>query len=227
MHTHHSHQQYAEWLSDNFIRYILRNSRKLSDDLLSAALVLLGLDNDKARNILESLYSPNPRGRPPYEPICMLRALLPVVLLKYKSIPKFASDLKASHRFAITAGFAPDNVPVAGTFYLFIDRLEDGEYQAPSFQTVKPNSLRKGKHLRNLATEMEYEITPVIALNKRSSSPKEPYGTADKVDKDGIPPLNTDSQDVVDEVLVQFSEPFLLVVFFPSSSPSEMKLFGD
>lgn len=41
--------------------------------------------------------------------------------------------------------------------------------------------------LGNYEYLMEYEITPVIALNNRSSSPPEPSGTADEVNEDGIP----------------------------------------
>jgi len=54
-----NHQQYAEELGNNLIRWLRRNSRKLSDNLRSAALVLLGLNLEPARPILESLYSPS------------------------------------------------------------------------------------------------------------------------------------------------------------------------
>ncbi len=77
-----------------------------------------------ARPILESLYSPDPRGQKPYDPVRMLRALLLMVLLKYTSITKWIEALKANPRLARMAGFEPDDVPVAGTFYAFIDRLE-------------------------------------------------------------------------------------------------------
>jgi hypothetical protein len=85
----------------------------------------------------------------------MLRALLLMVLLKYTSISKWAKALKANPRLARMAGFKPYHVPVAGAFYAFIDRLEDGEYQKPCKHRIKPSKLRKGKHLRNLASEKE------------------------------------------------------------------------
>jgi hypothetical protein len=57
------------------------------------------------------------------------------------------------------AGFEPYDTPSAGSFYNFIDRLEDGPYQKPSeyqiMHRIKPSQLRKGKHLRNLASEKE------------------------------------------------------------------------
>jgi len=56
------------------------------------------------------------------------------------------------------AGFEPYDTPACGTFYAFIDRLEDGPYQKPKegyIKAVAPSKLRKIKHLRNLASEKE------------------------------------------------------------------------
>jgi hypothetical protein len=150
-----SHQRYAEVLGNKLIRWLKRKSRKLSPELLEAALILIGLDLEPARSILEPLYSQSPRGRKPYNPIRMLRALILMLLLRYKSISKFASDLKTKPRLATIAGFEPLDVPAVGTFYLFIDRLEDENYQKPCEHVIKPSKLRKGKHLRNLASEKE------------------------------------------------------------------------
>jgi len=154
-----SHQQYAEDLCSHFTRWLRRKSRKLSQEWLEAALVLMGLNLDPACCIMESMYSPDPRGQKPYEPVRMLRALLLMVLLKYTSISRFAEDLRAKPRLARIAGFQPFDTPVAGSFYHFIDRLEDGAYKKPSeYQTmhqIRPNKLRKGKHLRNLDSEKE------------------------------------------------------------------------
>jgi len=63
--------------------------------------------------------------------------------------------LKAQPRLAKIAGFFDLDVPVAGTFYLFIDRLEDGEYQKPCQHLIPKSKLRKGKHLRDLTSEKE------------------------------------------------------------------------
>ena len=85
-----THGQYAEELCDNLIRWLKRKSRRLLHEWLDAALILIGLDLESARPILESLYSPDPRSCPPYDPVRMLRALLLMVLLKYTSIAKWA-----------------------------------------------------------------------------------------------------------------------------------------
>jgi len=110
---------------------------------------------DNAKPILDSLYSTDPRGQKPFEPVRMLRALLLMMLLSYTSIAEFAEDLKAKPRLAIIAGFVPFDTPVTGSFYHFIDRLEDGPYQKPCQHIVKLSKLRKCKHLRNLTSEKQ------------------------------------------------------------------------
>ena len=159
MRTYHqqyaSHQQYAENLCKNLTLWLKRKSRKIADEYVEAALTLMRIDLEPVRPLLESLYSPNPRGRKPYDPVCMLRALLLMTLIKYTSIPKWAKELRAKPRLAIIAGFEPHHTPVSGSFYLFIDRLEDGEYQKPCQHYIKSSKLRKIKQLRNLKSEKE------------------------------------------------------------------------
>jgi hypothetical protein len=88
--------------------------------------VLLRLDLDPARPLWRALYAPGPRGRPPFDPVCVLRAFLLLLLLHYKSLPQWAHDLRTHPRLAQIAGFAPFATPAVGTFYPCIDRLEDG-----------------------------------------------------------------------------------------------------
>ena len=151
-----SHQQYAENLCLNVTRWLKRKSRRLKEQWLDAALTLIRLNLDPARPILESLYSPDPRGQKPFEPVRMLRALLLMIILGYTSIDKWAQELRTHPRLAIIAGFVPFDTPVAGSFYHFIDRLEDGPYQKPCQHIVKPSKLRKSKHLRNLTSEKQH-----------------------------------------------------------------------
>ena len=159
MHTYRqepvSHQQYAQELCNDLIRWLKRKSRRLLSEWLQAALTLIVLDLEPARPILETLYSTDPRGQKPYDPVRMLRALLLMALLKYTSITKWAEALKAKPRLARIAGFELYDVPAAGTFYAFIDRLEDGQYQKQCEHRIKPSKLRKGKRLRSLASEKE------------------------------------------------------------------------
>jgi hypothetical protein len=111
------------------------------------------IELEKCREELEKLYSPNPRGRKSYDPVCMSRAMLLMVILKYSKIPEFAKKLAKKPRLAQIAGFEANKTPAASTFYLFIDRLEDGEYKKEQENQIKLSKLRKGKHRRNLKEE--------------------------------------------------------------------------
>ena len=121
-----SHRQYTTTLSQKLQGWLRRQSRCLHEPWHEATIVLLRLDLDPARPLLRALYAPGPRGRPPYDPVCMLRAFLLMVLLHYKSLPQWAEDLHSHPRLAQIAGFLPFETPAVGTFYTFIDRLEDG-----------------------------------------------------------------------------------------------------
>ena len=147
-------------LVSNLNKWLKRKSRKINDEHLDAALALLILDLEPARKYMQALYSTNPRGRPPYDPICMLRALLLMILLGFKSYTLWSKELRNKPRLSVIAGFASHSkehadTPSVGCFYDFFERLENGKYQKPCQHYVKPSKLRKGKHLRNIAGEKE------------------------------------------------------------------------
>src|SRR5215472_1431714 len=148
-----THAQYAGTLAAKLRGWLRRQSRRLPEAWREAALVLLRLNLNPARPLLEPLYAPGPRGRPAHDPLCMLRALLLMLLLQYKSLPKWVQDLRAHPRLAQMAGFAPFHTPGVGTFYDFIARLEDGPYTPPCPHRVRRSSLRKGRHRRHLKRE--------------------------------------------------------------------------
>lgn len=140
-----SHSQYVQTLSERLQRWLRRQSRRLDPQWAEAAQVLLRLNLDQARPIFAPLYAPIPRGKPPYDPICMLRALLLMLLLGYESIPDGVQALRTHPRLALIAGFEPYQTPAVGTFYLFIDRLEDGPYSRETFRptgTPQPSAQR-------------------------------------------------------------------------------------
>ena len=154
------HQQYTENLCNNLTRWLKRKSRRISPQLTEAALILMRIDMESIRPTLESMYSPNPRGRKPYDPVCMFRAMMLMMLLEYESITQFVRHLRAKPRLAVIAGFANNtrehvNTPSVGAFYLFIDRLEDGKYAKHCHHYIKPSELRKIKHMRNLRREKQ------------------------------------------------------------------------
>jgi len=85
-------------LISNLNKWLKRKSRKINDGHLEAALILLIPDLEPVRKYLQSLYSPNPRGRPPYDPVCMLRALILMTLLGFKSYTLWAKELRNKPR---------------------------------------------------------------------------------------------------------------------------------
>jgi hypothetical protein len=76
-----------------------------------------------------------------------------MLLLHYKSLPQWAHDLRTHPRLAQIAGFTPFQTPAVGTFYAFIDRLEDGPYAPPCAHRVRLSRLRKGRPRRHLKQE--------------------------------------------------------------------------
>jgi len=148
-------------LVSNLNKWLKRKSRKIKDEHLEAALTLLTLDLEPARKYLQTLYSPNPSGRPPYDPVCMLRALLLMILLGFKSYTLWSKELRYKPRLSVIAGFANNSkdhvdTPSVGCFYEFIERIENGKYQKPCQHYVKLSKIRKGKHLRNINGEKEF-----------------------------------------------------------------------
>ena len=150
---HSHHEAYQKSVSQNLAKWFKRKSRAPKPDLIEAALMLMRVNLDPLIPMLASLYSTSARGRPPFDPVRMFRALLLMAMLRYTSITDFAEDLRRKPRLAILAGFEPHQTPSLGALYLFIDRLEDGPFQALCPHRVLPSAQRKGKHLRNLKQE--------------------------------------------------------------------------
>src|SRR5262249_54185114 len=93
-----SHAQYPRTVSLKLQGWRRRQARRRPEPWLEAALVLLRLDLDPARPLRRTLYAPGPRGRPPSDPVCVLRALLLLLLLHYNSLPQWAHDRRTHPR---------------------------------------------------------------------------------------------------------------------------------
>ena len=164
MHTYRQepvpHQQYAQELCNNLITWLKRKSRRLLNEWLEASLILIGLDLEPARSILEPLYSPDPRGQKPYEPVRMLRALLLMVLLKYTSITKWAEALKANPRLARMAD-------LSHTMFLSL------VLSMPSLTVWKMENTRSNVNIESNPASSEresiYEILPVRKSSVRKT----------------------------------------------------------
>ena len=128
------HAVYQKPVTTQLPTWLRRRSRAPSAELLDAALRLLQLALDPFHPRLASRYSCARRGRPPFAPSAVLRALLLCTLVRYESLTVFAQDLRRCPRLARGAGFPAHPRPCIGAFYGFLDRLEKGPYQAPCTQ---------------------------------------------------------------------------------------------
>lgn len=222
-----SHSQYVQTLSERLQRWLRRQSRRLNPKWAEAAQVLLRLNLDPARPIFAPLYAPIPRGQLPYDPLCVLRALLLMLLLGYKSISERAEALRTHPRLALIAGFELYQTPAVGTFYLFIDRLEDGPYsQRPSDPQQRPSRQRKGLFRRNLKAEKEQ-----VKADKKAKKADNPQ--ADSVTqqlKEQL--LNTADQPRPQDLQARLEDFLIRCGILPSAQKGlldlkNLHLFGD
>jgi hypothetical protein len=220
---------YQSNLITNLNKWLKRKSRKIKDEHLQAALTLLLLDLEPARKYLQTLYSPNPRGRPPYDPVCMLRALLLMILLGFKSYTLWSKELRNKPRLSVIAGFANNSkdhvdTPSVGCFYEFIERLENGKYQKPCQHYIKPSKLKKGKHLRNISGEK----------GNRQKEKESDIAQYDSVTKKLKDELNTNKeQPRPDDLLKRLEDILITCAIIPSAKrgmlgdTSKLYLCGD
>lgn len=210
-----SHTQYTTHLSATLQRWLRRQSRHLPETWRDAALVLLRLNLDPARPLLAPLYAPGPRGRPPYDSLCMLRALLLMLLLHYKSLPKWAHDLRRHPRLAQIAGFEPFHTPATATFYDFIDRLEDGPYAPPCPHRLRPSQQRQGRHRRHLKQEKAQRHAA------QAADPRQADSVSQRLAQDL---LETASQPRPQELLTRLEDLLFTCAVLPSA---ERGLLGN
>ena len=227
---------YQSILIKNLNKWLKRKSRRIEEEHLQAALTLLPLDLEPVRKYLQTLYSPNPRGRPPYDPVCMLRALLLMTLLGFKSFTLWVKELKSKPRLTVIAGFANDSkdhvdTPSVGCFYDFIDRLENGKYQKPCQHYVKPNKLKKGKHLRNITNEKEFRQNEKEFRQNKKENDAPKYDSVTRKLKDEI---NADKDEPrPDDLLKRLEDILISCAIIPSAKrgmlgdTSKLNLCGD
>lgn len=214
------HDQYSENLNDNLTRWLKRKSRRISPEWAQAALTLMNLNLDPAYPILKPLYSPDPRGRKPYDPVCMLRSLILMTLLRYTRITEWVKKVRGNPRLAVIAGFGNnsrerEDTPSVGAYYQFIDRLEDGEYHKPCQHYVKPSKLRKTKQLRNLKGEKEQR-------QKDKEADLAEYDSVTQKLKDEL--KSKEDQPRPDDLMKRLEDIFIQCAVIPSA---ERGLLGD
>ena len=127
------------------------NSTKTSIVLAKTGKIFIisNIDLSPVKELLHSLYSSDPRGRKPRDPICILRSFILMVLQGETSITNWAETLRTDAFLSNLAGWEPGKSPSLSTFYKFLDRLQDGPYKKQCEHVCKASELDKGLHCRN------------------------------------------------------------------------------
>ena len=123
---------------------------------MDSLLALLLLDLEPARPMLQPLYSDRKGGRPPRDPVAMLRCLLLLLLTGGAAINAWAERLKGEPELSVLSGFSPQTPPSVGTLYDFLNRLLDGPYQKRCAHAPRASErLRSHTFVRLLSQEKE------------------------------------------------------------------------
>lgn len=151
------HQQYLTHLDNHFTSA----SGNLDFSLIlqfyeKEIQILTNLDLDPAIPILTSLYSPA-KIKDAQHPICMLRSLLLMTLVRGRGITDWVKRTKHNPFLAVLSGFFPGHVPGIGTYYDFMKRIVDGPYRKPCRckDQVRRSDYNAGSHKRNLKNEKQ------------------------------------------------------------------------
>jgi hypothetical protein len=116
-------------------------------------LLLESLHLEKLEPQLKALYASDGRGRKPKDPVKMLSALVLMNLQGEVSFSKWVKTTRTHLVMASLCGFTPEETPGVGTYYDFLDRLEDGPWKKRCVHDIRPSQLEAGPHLRNLKAE--------------------------------------------------------------------------
>jgi len=141
-------REMSKWRKSSKLRKWMKRYSKLI-----AALCLLDLSS-VAPFILE-LYSRNPRGQKPADPISMFRSHIMMNYLGVESPEKWVEMLQDNRVLEALTGFAAVNekLPTMSTYYRFMDRIIDGPFgsydnQNARSKRIKQLTERKPYHLR-------------------------------------------------------------------------------
>jgi DDE family transposase len=128
------HQRYLKRTRRELVRlYPAKQDQEKLDPYSDLIRALFLLDLEVLRPQLEALYSAQPRGTPPRDPIHMFRSLLCLTLSgETSSFTKWVAKLRSQPLLAALSGFA-GRTPGIGTFYDFTARL----YPEPTAPMVR------------------------------------------------------------------------------------------
>jgi hypothetical protein len=125
-----------EWIKNHAADAdVVERLRRRAQELL----VLLHLDLEPARPVLQACYAANPRGGDPWDPVVVLRSLLLAALVGQPSLNKWADDLAGDRVLRILAGITEEQGrPGVGTLYDFLHRLHNGPVRKACEHTQPP-----------------------------------------------------------------------------------------
>ena len=123
--------------------------------LMGSTLALVLLDLEPARTQLQGGYSDSKRGRPRRDPVTLLRSLVLMLLCGVSSINHWCRLLKGHAELRVLSGLAPkEKPPGVGTFYDFLWRLVDGDFQRRCAHHTPPSKYLRGRQfMRTLEVE--------------------------------------------------------------------------
>ena len=156
-----THDEYHEHIQKHLADSLLNDSElnTFMQKHKDICTIMINLDIEPAKPILESLYCPVKR-KEPRDPLAMLRSLILMTLLKIGSIKDWVKQTRSHTLWAVLAGFDPHDTPGIGTYYDFMKRIVDSPYTKPAPDTVKRSSFNAGLHLRNLKEKEEDPFNP-------------------------------------------------------------------
>ena len=138
------------------IKHFISKNEKNCEQLAPFAqeiLILESLQLHKLNPQLKALYANDGRGRKPIEPLSMLQSLMMMILQGEVSFTKWVKTTRTNPLIALLCGFSPEHTPGVGTYYDFLNRLEDGPFKKYCQHDKRASQLEAGKHLRNVKAE--------------------------------------------------------------------------
>lgn len=130
-------------------------------------LITANINLDPAIDILTQLYCPVKR-HDPRDPVSMLRSMLLMTTFRMSSITKWVLKTRTISPIAIFSGYKPGDTPAIGTYYNFMKRIIDGQYQKPCEHLVRRSELNIGFHRRNLKEEKDIGKDPINPYQRQS-----------------------------------------------------------
>ena len=168
-----SHEAYLNQLTKELARLAIDPDRRAEiDDYAVPILIMVNLDLDPARPVLEQGYGRDGRSRDRWDPVVLLRCLLISALIGVLSLNKLAARLRSSPVLRALAGITPPQredaqqgeedpvpespqkkksrralAPCVGTFYNTMYRLQDGSRHTGPRRGERPsdNERRRAK----------------------------------------------------------------------------------